>query len=1650
MCDQCVHPCATCQNSVTECYSCASTYQYDSTAHTCTCLTNQYETIGLPKTCQNCSSPCLTCSSNVNCISCISGLNRHISGSSCICDDGYYDNAGVCTLCSLPCTKCTSSTVCTECNQISYQVLSDCHCMDTYYMDGSFDCQSCNSPCLNCSSSSDCTSCINNYYLDTTNCLQCTLPCFNCVDIDTKCTSCAHSYQTVQTNQCVCDDGYYMDASYYCQLCTHPCSKCTNTSTYCTDCASTFISSGSNTCICADGKYEETTNSPSDCQSCTSPCVKCEITSTHCLTCIDTNQSVDPSSYQCICNIGWVANGNYCDQCVSPCTSCSGTTTFCTTCKDAHHQIVSGQCICESGWVNDANYDCQPCVSPCSSCSINTTHCDSCLDIHHTINASYQCICQDTYYSDTISHCEPCVLPCANCDINGCLTCIDTNQYIDASLDCVCNNGYYMDTVNCSLCQLPCVHCTSLLDCLTCIDANQTVVGDRCICNNGYYASGNYCNLCQLPCTKCVTTQNTCTECVDPNHLLINNKCVCKAGYGQSGLNGNYCSMCQYPCLECSIDVNTCTKCIDQSLFKLENNQCQCQEGYYKDDNQCQRCAPQCKSCEQFQDNCLACKDVTFIQINNQCFCDYGYFLNSSFQCKTCQQPCTTCQYNNNFCTSCIKQYQYLINNTCVCQDGYYMQNYECQLCYYTCTKCFSFNICNECIDGYYLYDDICSQCDTQCLTCIDHDQCLTCSDGYYMVLTHNCTSCISNCKECDNAYTCITCFDGYFLYDGQCVKCDDNCRTCVDEYEKCLSCNDNFLLIDDKCICREGYYYQNYECLKCQYPCKKCEEEFKCNECLLLSNIQLSDQNMCVCKDGYFWLDNGCQQCDETCQTCFLKSQNCISCQPQSNRILLNNKCLCQNGYFLNEFNVCQTCNSEEGKIIKSCKYKNCPDSQWTYGEECDDGNDTSRDGCSNCIIDKYYSCLNTILEQSICFQCPQYCELCNEDDANKLVCKKCQSGYFVESNICNKCNDKCKECADSSSNCLSCRFVQNDQKQCKLCESMDGYYSDYKNNLCYSKCGDGIKSKEEECDDGNIIDFDGCNQNCRKEQNYVCQMGICLSTSLIPVPKLQAIGDTSLYNPYRLFQLTYNLDLDLPDNFNLSQFIQLELYYGFEIKNINYEYSITQQLEIQNSNKTQLTAIIKLTLNRTSSQEYLQIVYKNLTSFSSDGQIQQISYLTQEINQYTFIDQQLMQEVELVNSGNYYILYILAGFAGGSILFGGVDIFYNLLDTLQMLSYLKYINTQFPYNLEQFFDMFGFAQLSFISKYFDIAGLIDPYIDFENLKSIPKKISDDGYNSLFIINGTSLLTIWLSFIFVFVIAIMVLPILRQFQMKYFSDTPEKDKWVLRIKLYFLSIKIFIGELCYIIISEFIFSGMIRTHISTAYDYSFSMILQISALELRSQDQLVQVSSVLSLLALAVYLLVIYAITYISQLSNYSITQKINQQRYGSIFEGLNLNGYCKYTNAIILLKKLLFMFLLIFTYQDPLFQSINLAFLSLIQSLLIFYFKPFEDQNEYKKQFSCEINITITLFLISILIIDQDLHLNFFTEEDKINLGWCCIICISCILIIQLVIDIFQQWKLLIKKYRQIKRLIEKINKLFFSQSESHATHMPLSVVH
>ncbi|CAD8192950.1 unnamed protein product [Paramecium pentaurelia] len=1634
-CSACSKPCQNCSSSSTDCSTCVdSTNQVPPT---CAC---QEAKIMNTSTfyCDNCPNNCKICSSTSVCTQCY---------------DGYILSSTVCIPCTKPCVTCSSSvTTCNTCLDTAKQTLPLCNCISGYLINTStYLCNQCTFPCATCQTSvTYCQTCAATYTLNANSCTcqnnqfelsgtpktcqYCTSPCQTCSTSATNCNSCVTGLNRhFSSNQCICDDGYY--ENIVCQPCVHPCTKCEINGNRCTQCASTYVMSTTilNTCKCPAGKYEVLAHSPTDCQPCTQPCVTCTGSPDHCLTCIDIHQTVNASN-QCQCNNGYLMSGINCIQCVNPCLQCSGSTNYCTQCKDIQHYVSSGSCICNPGWVNNSNYDCIACQSPCVTCSINNTHCESCIDPNHEKNASFQCICKDTYYSNTVHTCAPCMSPCVNCDINGCLTCIDSNQIINSSHNCICKPGYYAVGFNCSQCTLPCQTCEiNQNHCLTCIDINQTQINNLCICNDGYFAVSTYCQQCQLPCTKCEISNDHCLECLDPNHDLINNQCICKFGYGSSGNGGINCSFCQFPCLDCSTSVSNCLSCIEISWLHFQDNKCLCQDGYFYLDDQCKRCLPQCSSCIDESDICLKCSDLNHDFIQNSCICKYGYYTNIEMKCSKCQPPCLTCELNYDYCTSCHDDKQLVVNGQCQCDDGYYLSNLRCPQCYKGCTKCNSYSECTECKDGYYLHVTSCLQCQIPCQTCFNITTCISCADNYYMNQEGVCIQCILNCKTCIDTSSCITCFDKFYYDDSSCIPCFNNCQSCENTSYFCTSCVDiNHQLIDNNCICRDGYYEENFFCKPCYPACKKCYSLTFCSECNSWSKIILLN-NLCVCEDGYYLTHKNCDLCDKSCLTCSLISNNCLSCNQQLNRILQKNTCVCQKGYFENDQNECWSCNSNEGKIIKDCKYKNCSDFVWTYGEDCDDGNKVSRDGCSKCKIDNNYSCLNTLLEPSLCFQCSENCIKCQlNENLKQSECIKCQDGFFLLQSKCAKCTEKCLTCDISASNCKSCRYLKNDFKECQLCESKNGYYSDQINNKCYSICGDSLKAVDEECDDGNLLVGDGCDQNCKKEQKFICKDSICI-TPEYPTPKLISFGDTLLYHNIRQFKLEYNLLLNITQNGEIeNEFI---LYIKNELieKPIDCQYKKESSFTINNQSKINFSVIFELQFNRSSKNEILVVKYHNISNFISyQGYSQQETQVSAAISDYKIIDQSLVTQVEIVTNSNQYLLFVLAAMGGGAILFG---------DTIQMLSYLKYVNAQMPYNLQEFFDFFDFVQLNFISKYFNLQGFIEPFITYQDLKPVPPKFSNDDINSLFIINGSSILVVWLSLLGVYILSLYVPQKLQKLKFKYHTEKPGVKDVTIKFKLMFLAAKVFITQLCYIIVSEFFYSGIFRTLLATAYDYSFFMTLQLYALELHSKDFLVRFSSYLALIAFGIYLLTIYIVTIISGSFSISFEQLQDKKKYGSLIEGIKKDKYSKYFNAIILVKKLLFMQILIFCFPSPFLQSINLTLLSILQTLYLIFCKPLEDDKEFKKQLSCEINITSSLVLISSLVLDEELKI--FSDDLRLKIGWFCIANISLIFVIQLIIDAIQQWTMLIKKYKYLKYLVEKINKFFQPRTKKQPSH-------
>ena len=123
-----------------------------------TCITNLYAFEGK---CVGCISPCNTCKTTpTECTSCIaSSTTPFLQGQACTsqCQSGYYGDSilGQCVECTSPCKTCTSKSNCLSCintpSQNYYFLSNNCltACLVGYYAEG-FVCKQCSSGCLKC------------------------------------------------------------------------------------------------------------------------------------------------------------------------------------------------------------------------------------------------------------------------------------------------------------------------------------------------------------------------------------------------------------------------------------------------------------------------------------------------------------------------------------------------------------------------------------------------------------------------------------------------------------------------------------------------------------------------------------------------------------------------------------------------------------------------------------------------------------------------------------------------------------------------------------------------------------------------------------------------------------------------------------------------------------------------------------------------------------------------------------------------------------------------------------------------------------------------------------------------------------------------------------------------------------------------------------------------------------------------------------------------------------------------------------------------------------------------------------------------------------------------------------------------------------
>ena len=183
----------------------------------------------------------------------------------------------------------------------------------------------------------------------------------------------------------------------------------------------------------------------------------------------------------------------------------------------------------------------------------------------------------------------------------------------------------------------------------------------------------------------------------------------------------------------------------------------------------------------------------------------------------------------------------------------------------------------------------------------------------------------------------------------------------------------------------------------------------------------------------------------------------------------------------------------------------EDCPNGLTEGTEECDDGNQSNVDACTNICEDA--RCGDSFIETGV--------ETCDEGDAlngTPLHCNTTCNGTTTSTcgNGIPEANEECDDGdQDNTDGCLdSCEnarcgdgFVQLGVETCDEGDGINGtplHCNTICNGITAPICGNDIEEPGEECEDGNLVNGDGCDENCNI--TYECNDTVDNDSDLLP----------------------------------------------------------------------------------------------------------------------------------------------------------------------------------------------------------------------------------------------------------------------------------------------------------------------------------------------------------------------------------------------------------------------------------------------------------------------------------------------------------------------------------------------------------------------
>ena len=174
--------------------------------------------------------------------------------------------------------------------------------------------------------------------------------------------------------------------------------------------------------------------------------------------------------------------------------------------------------------------------------------------------------------------------------------------------------------------------------------------------------------------------------------------------------------------------------------------------------------------------------------------------------------------------------------------------------------------------------------------------------------------------------------------------------------------------------------------------------------------------------------------------------------------------------------------------ETLRAASPPECGDGSVDEGEQCDDNDDRSRDGCSSsCEIEAGYACVGE----------PSVCTAAAEDTGGSGDTGVTDTGGSGDTGV-----------ADTGGSGDTTVTDTGGSGDADVIEDSSGSGDTTDTTADTTdpgppRCGDGLVRPGERCDDGNTDNSDGCNSACFVEPNFGCvgEPSICTATDLAPV---------------------------------------------------------------------------------------------------------------------------------------------------------------------------------------------------------------------------------------------------------------------------------------------------------------------------------------------------------------------------------------------------------------------------------------------------------------------------------------------------------------------------------------------------------------------